>query len=130
MMINMNVTYMWYVKAYSPVALFLLKITAQGVPSLYNLSTSFAQGLIVQDYPELFALGSWLVNLIVIYTGLLPVILCCPKSQRIRSTNSVILLRIDKLMLNLFTRVLQVHHVTWIFHYYLAKSNGWYPRLP
>ncbi len=40
---------------------------------------------------------------LVIYTGLLPVIRCCPKSQQIRSTNSIILLRICRLMLNLYS---------------------------
>ena len=48
---------------------------------------------------------------IVIYTGLLPVILCCSKSQRIRSTNSIILLRIGRLMLNLLLE--SYKFITW-----------------
>ncbi len=45
-------------RAYSPVALLIPKINAQGFLSLYNLDMSLAQGLISRDYPELIALGS------------------------------------------------------------------------
>ncbi len=80
-------------RAYSPIG-------------LVNFYTSFTQQLMFRDYLKLFALGIRLVISLVIYTGLLPVILCYPKSQRIRvfqlTPNFVsILLRIDRLMLNL-----------------------------